>query len=130
MKRWPDKRRHPRVPLTSSANILVGDNAMKVTIGNISLGGVRFHSDQQFELGEITSIVLRGVSYGKPFKESVLGKIVTISRKESGNSYGLQFSTYLISEKQPFLTAFVNRTRGRGISFLRDPRHGRAERKE
>ncbi len=129
-KNVPDKRSHPRVPLTTSANVIIGSTLVAVTIGNISISGVLFHSDQQFNLGAIIALVFQGVSQEKPFNESVLGKIVTISRKESGNSYGLQFSTYLVSEQQPFLTAFVNRTRGKGISFLRNPAYSRPERKE
>ena len=130
VKRYPDKRDHPRVPLAANANILVGNNTIEVTIGNISLSGVMFHSDQQLNLGAIISVIFQGIFKEQPFSESVLGKIVTISRKESGNSYGLQFSTYLASEHQPFLASFVNRTRGKGISFLRDPQHSRAERKD
>ena len=130
MKRGTDKRKHPRVPLTSSASVVVGNKVIDVAIGNISLSGVLFRSDWQFDLGDIISIIFQGVYQKKPFDESVLGKIVTVSRNVSGNSYGLQFSTYLIPEQQPFLTAFVNRTRGKGISFLRDPRYSRAERKE
>ncbi|MBI3597861.1 MAG: PilZ domain-containing protein [Nitrospirae bacterium] len=114
--------------MTSSANVLFGNHSIKVTIGNISLSGVLFHSDHQFGLGEIISIIFKGVYQKKRFNESVLGKIVTVSRKESGNLYGLQFSTYLVSEQQPFLTTFVNRTRGKGISFLRNPLYSRAER--
>ena len=130
MKRAQNKRKHPRVPLTSSANIFIGNDVIEVTIGNISLSGVLFHASQQLNLGDITSVIFQGVYQGKTFNESVLGKIVTVSRNESGNSYGLQFSTYLVSEQQPFLTAFVNRTRGKGISFLRNPLYSRAERKE
>lgn len=130
MKRGQDKRSHPRVPLAATANLILGEGLVEVTIGNISVSGVMFHSDRQMSLGEIVSIVFQGVFQRKPFDESVLGKIVTASRKESANSYGLQFSTYLIAEEQPFLTAFVNRTRGKGISFLRNPLYTRAERKE
>lgn len=130
MKRRPEKRSHPRVPLVASANLLLGNSSIEVAIGNISVSGVLFHSDRELNLGETVSIVFQGIFQEKPFDESVMGKIVTTSRKESGNSYGLQFSTYLLPEQQPFLTGFVNRTRGKGISFLRDPEYSRAERKE
>jgi len=131
MKIGPDKRSHVRVPLEASAYVLVGeDDPIEVIIGNISISGVLFHSNWKFKLGEILFMTFSGVFHEKPFDEFVLGKIVTVFQKESGNSYGLHFSTYLVSETQPFLTGFVNRTRGKGISFLRDPRYSRAERKE
>jgi hypothetical protein len=113
---------------------VLGNHSIDITIGNVSAGGVLFHTGHQFNLGEMMKVIFRGTYQGKDFEESVPGKIVTVSRivsrKDSSNSYGLKFSTDLIEEGQPFLSGFVNRTRGKGISFLRNPLYGRAERKE
>jgi hypothetical protein len=130
MKIVPDKRSHPRVPLETTANLIAGNSTVVVTIENISVSGVMFHSDCQIKLGEIVSIVFQGVLKENLFEESVLGRIVTTSRKESGNTYGLQFSTFLAPEDQPCLSDFVNKTPGKGISFLRNPHYERPERRE
>jgi hypothetical protein len=130
MRKLSEKRRHPRVPLTSSANVLIGNHSIDIAIGNVSAGGVLFHADYQFNLGDMMSVIFRGEYQGKTFEESVPGKVVTISRKDSGNAYGLKFVTNLVSGVQPFLTGFVNRTRSKEISFLRNPEYHRAQRKE
>ncbi|MEK7285933.1 MAG: PilZ domain-containing protein [Nitrospirota bacterium] len=129
MNRRSDKRKYPRVPLTTSASILVEEASIEITIGNMSMGGILFHTQHQFDLGKTMTIVFCGVYQGKDFKEAVLGKIMTVSRKDSGSSYGFQFSTQLDADLQPFLAGFVNRTKGSDISFLRDPLYRRAERK-
>ncbi|MEK7702508.1 MAG: PilZ domain-containing protein [Nitrospirota bacterium] len=129
MNRRSDKRKHPRIPLAASATVLVGDQVIEITIGNVSMNGILFHAQHPFNLGAEIDVIFRGVDRGKDFEESVFGKIVTVSRKDSGNSYGLQFSDDLDKEVQPFLSGFVNRTKGTDISFLRNPIYSRAGRK-
>ncbi len=102
---------------------------MEVLVGNVSLGGVFFHSDHRFELGDTMSIAFSGTYQGVKFDECVQGRIITAYRSEERTSYGLQFVTELLSERYPSLTAFVDRGRRKATSFLRDPRYDRAERK-
>ncbi len=124
-----DQRSYGRVPLTSKAQIVYGGRSMDVVICNVSLGGILFHCSQRFELGDMITISFAGVYHGIHFDERVPGKIVTVCRREEINSYGLQFATSLHPERYPALTTFVDRGRRREISFLRDPRYGKAERK-
>lgn len=128
-RKGTDQRTSARVPLTASAEAILGGKSIEVVICNISLGGVLFHCDRQFELGDMITIAFSGVHQGIEFNERVPGKIVTICRREDRNSYGLQFATSLHPERYPSLTTFVDRGRRMEVSFLRDPRHGKAERK-
>jgi hypothetical protein len=124
-----DKRRCPRVPLESKAEIVSGSKSIEVDLANISCGGILFHSQKQFELGDTMTVMISGVYREASFSEHVPGKIVTIYRREGGNSYGLQFSALLHKEQTPVLIAFLAGDEGKGISFLRDPRYAKAERK-
>ncbi len=126
----PDRRTYGRVPLTSSVEVIFGGTSVDVVICNVSLGGVLFHCNQRFELGDMMTIAFVGSYHGVAFNERVPGKIVTICRREEKSSYGLQFATTLHAERYPSLTSFVDRGRRREVSFLRDPRYGRAERKD
>ncbi|HLG22572.1 MAG TPA: PilZ domain-containing protein [Candidatus Manganitrophaceae bacterium] len=116
-----EQRKHSRVPFFGKAKIVTGTRSFDVTISNVSLGGLLLHSNKTLELGQEMGIQVHGVYKGKKFEEKVTGKIVAVHRGNVGNSYGLQFSAYLESERQPSLFAWVTTSRKKGISsFLRD----------
>jgi len=116
-----EKRQHSRVPFSGKAKIATATRPIEVTISNISLGGLLFHSKKDFELGKEMVIQIKGTHRGKDFEEKVTGKIVAVHRSSAGNSFGLQFGTYLDESRQPYLLAAVTGSRKKGItSFLRD----------
>lgn len=117
-----DQRKHPRIPFFGTAKILTETRSIEVTISNMSLGGLLLHSNKPFDLGKELIIQISGTYRGKQFKERVLGRIVAIHRGPVGNSYGLQFGSYLDEERQPSLFASVSKSKKKTItSFLRDP---------
>lgn len=116
-----EKRRHSRIPFFGKAKITTATRPIEVAISNISLGGLLFHSNKDFELGKEMVIQIKGAHKGKEFEEKVTGRIVAVHRGSAGNSYGLQFGTYLDESRQPCLLASVTGSRKKGItSFLRD----------
>jgi hypothetical protein len=116
-----DQRKHPRIPFFGTAKISTETKPVEVTVSNMSLGGVLLHSDKPFELGKEMTVHITGTYRGKKFQEKVFGRVVAVHRGAVGNSYGLQFSIYLDSERQPCLFAWVNRSKKKAItSFLRD----------
>ena len=101
----------------------MGQEEVDVTISNMSLGGLLFHTSKAFELGTHMTIVLRGVFQEKPFEETVQGRIVTVHRGPAGNSFGVRFITYLEPDEQPSLHAWVESHEGKPLpSFLRNSR--------
>ncbi len=125
-----DRRGYGRVPVTFKVEVLFGGNAIEVIVDNVSLGGILFHTGYPFSLGDTMIIVFSGSYNGIVFNERVPGKIVTLSRRENQNAYGVQFMTALYKEKYPSLTSFVDRGRRKEVSFLRDPQYEKAERKD
>lgn len=116
-----EKRRHSRIPFFGKAKISTSPRSIEVMISNISLGGLLFHSNKDFELGKEMVIQVKGAHKGKSFEEKVTGRIVAVHRGTAGNSYGLQFGAYLDESRQPCLLASVTGSRKKGItSFLRD----------
>jgi hypothetical protein len=116
-----DQRKHPRVPFFGTAKISTESKPIEVTISNMSQGGVLLHSNKPFELGKEMTVQISGTYRGKTFQEKVFGRVVAVHRGPVGNSYGLQFSTYLDPERQPSLCSWLNRSKKKGItSFLRD----------
>ncbi|MFY9268786.1 MAG: PilZ domain-containing protein [Candidatus Manganitrophaceae bacterium] len=116
-----DQRQHSRVPLFTKAKVVSGARPLEITVSNISLGGLLFHSIKDFELGKEMVIQIKGTFRSKEFEEKVTGRIVAVHRSSAGNSYGFQFGVYLEESRHPSLVAFVNRSRKKGItSFLRD----------
>ena len=117
-----EKRKYPRVATPYQAEVLYGNRSTKVDVANMSIGGAMFHSQKQFNLGDIITMVIAARNPSVESDEHLPGKIVAISRKEDRNSYGLQFSTLLQVDKNPSLAALLGRGMKKGKSFLRDPR--------
>lgn len=116
-----DQRKHPRVPFFGTAKISTEKKPIEVTISNMSQGGVLLHSNKPFELGKELTVQISGTYRGKTFQEKVFGRVVAVHRGPVGNSYGLQFSMYIDADRQPNLSAWLNRSKKKAItSFLRD----------
>jgi len=117
-----DKRQHIRVPFTGKARLSTEDTTpVDVTISNMSLGGLLFHTSSLFDLGKHVTIHISGVFEEKTFREMVTGKIVTAHRGPAGNSFGIRFLSYLTEEKSPCLFGWVDSHEGKPIpSFLRN----------
>ena len=116
-----DKRRHLRVPFAGKAKVTAAKGSVDVTISNMSLGGLLFHTLESFELGQQVTLQLSGTFQEKAFQETVRGKIVTVHRGPAGNSFGARFTFYLESEAQPALYGWVESHQGKPLpSFLRN----------
>lgn len=117
-----DKRRHVRVPFAGKARLSTEDiEPTSVTISNMSLAGLLFHTSQAFDLGKMITIQITGTFNEKTFKERVVGNIVAIHRGPAGNSFGIRFLTFLCEEKEPSLFGWVDSHEGKPIpSFLRN----------
>ncbi len=116
-----DQRRHPRISFCGKARLSTELHAFDVEISNISLGGLHFHSDHVFDLGSGVTVEISGIYRGKRFEEKVIGKVVTVHRKQDENSFGLKFLSYLDPGHQPVLASYVQKSNKRRItSFLRD----------
>jgi len=116
-----DKRRHLRVPFAGKAKLKSGGGSVDVTISNMSLGGLLFHTLESFDLGQQVSLRLSGTFQEKPFEEEVRGRVVTVHRGPVGNSFGIRFTFYLEADVQPALYAWVESHQGKPMpSFLRN----------
>lgn len=117
-----DKRQHIRVPFSGKARLSAEDTTpVDVTISNMSLGGLLFHTASVFDLGKRVTIHISGVFEEKTFREMVTGKIVAVHRGPAGNSFGIRFLSYLNEEKSPCLYGWVDSHEGKPIpSFLRN----------
>lgn len=116
-----DLRQHPRVPFFGKARILNVKPTCEVAISNMSAGGLLLHTSKMFDLGKELTVEIKGVYRKKPFEEKVMGRIVAAHRSGVGNSYGLQFSSYLDSDEHPALYSLITTSKRKKItSFLRD----------
>lgn len=116
-----DLRKHPRVPFSGKAKILNTKPQCEVTISNFSAGGLLLHTKKAFNLGQELTIELTGLFKKEPFHEKVSGRVVTLHRKDTINSYGLQFGLYLDADLHPALFSMVTKSKRKKISsFLRD----------
>lgn len=103
-----NKRMHVRVPFSGRAKIVAQKDQTDVTISNMSLGGLLFHTTQVFDLGKEIVIDIGGIFQDKQFTEKVIGRIVASHRGPAGNSFGIRFLSYLNSDREPSLCAWVN----------------------
>ncbi len=103
-----NKRAHVRVPFVGRAKIVAQKDQTDVTISNMSLGGLLFHTTQAFDLGKEVVIDISGTFQENPFAEKVIGRIVASHRGPAGNSFGIRFLSYLNSDREPSLCAWVN----------------------
>ena len=117
-----DKRQHIRVPFSGKARLSSEDETpVHVTISNMSLGGLLFHTSHVFDLGKLVTIQISGTFQDKTFQERVTGKVVAVHRGPAGNSFGIRFLSYLNPEREPSLWAWVDSHEGKPIpSFLRN----------
>lgn len=117
-----DKRQHIRVPFSGKARLSTRDDVpVDVTISNMSLGGLLFHTPHVFDLGKQIVVNISGTYEDKVFRELVTGKIVAVHRGPAGNSFGIRFISYLTEEKSPCLFGWVDSHEGKPIpSFLRN----------
>ncbi len=104
-----DKRKHVRVPFAGKAKLSIENcKPVDVTISNMSLAGLLFHSSKDFDLGKLITVQVSGVFREKSFKEMVSGRIVTVHRGPVGNSFGLQFLAHLTEERSPSLVGWID----------------------
>lgn len=103
-----NKRMHIRVPFAGRAKIVAQQDLTDVTISNMSLGGLLFHTTEVFDLGKEVVIDIAGTFEDKKFTEKVIGRIVASHRGPVGNSFGIRFLTYLSEGREPSLCAWVN----------------------
>jgi hypothetical protein len=60
-------------------------------------------------LGKPITLLISGKVDGRPFDETVEGRVMAIRRGAGEHAYGLQFTTLLSTERQPHLTALLSR---------------------
>jgi len=118
-----NKRVHLRVPFSGKAKLVAEKDSVDVTISNMSLGGLLFHTSEGFDLGKEVIININGTYRRKTFTEKVVGKIVAVHRGPVGNSFGIRFLSYLNPEREPSLYAWVESHKDKpSPSFLRNSR--------
>ncbi len=118
-----NKRLHLRVPFSGKAKLVAGKAAAEVTISNMSLGGLLFHTSEEFDLGKEVIINISGTYRRKSFDEKVIGRIVAVHRGAVGNSFGIRFLSYLNAEREPSLFSWVESHKDKpSPSFLRNSR--------
>lgn len=118
-----NKRQFQRVPFSGKAKLVAEQESVEVTISNMSLGGLLFHTSNAFDLGKEVIIQIKGSFLKKSFKERVIGKVVAVHRGPIGNSFGIRFLAYLNPEREPSLYAWVESHQDRpSPSFLRNSR--------
>ncbi len=118
-----NKRQHLRVPFAGRAKLLAEKEAVDVTISNMSLGGLLFHTSKKYDLGKEVIIHINGTFRRKSFQEKVIGRIVATHRGPVGNSFGIRFLSYLSREREPSLYAWVESHKDKpSPSFLRNSR--------
>lgn len=105
-----DQRKQPRIAFAGKGIITSGARPIEITVSNISLSGVLFHTKERFDLGKQLNLKIKGEENGKPFEEQLAGRVVAIHRGEQTHSYGLQFVAHLTAERQPCLFAKIGRT--------------------
>ena len=103
-----NKRAYMRVPFAGKAKVVAQQDQTDVTISNMGLGGLLFHTTQVFDLGKEVIIDIAGTFQEKQFAEKVIGRIVASHRGPAGNSFGIRFLTYLTTGREPSLCAWVN----------------------
>jgi len=116
------QRKHVRVPFTGTAEISTEKPPTAVTVSNVSLGGLHLYCAKPFDLGQRVSLRIRGDHSGESFSETVEGRVVVVHRRPDGNSYGVQFSSYLDTARQPGLSGWVDDMVKKvgPVSFLRN----------
>jgi len=116
------QRKHVRVPFTGTAEIPTEKPPIKVTVSNVSFGGLHLYCPKPFDLGQQVTLRIRGNHSGRSFNETVEGRVVVVHRRPDGNSYGVQFSSYLDMERHPGLAGWVGDMVKKvgAVSFLRN----------
>lgn len=118
-----NKRQHLRVPFAGKAKLVAEKDSVEVTISNMSLGGLLFHTSEKYDLGKEVIVHINGTYRKKKFNEKVMGKIVAVHRGPVGNSFGIRFLSYLNSKREPSLYAWVKSHKDKPTpSFLRNSR--------
>ncbi|MFQ5597461.1 MAG: PilZ domain-containing protein [Nitrospiria bacterium] len=118
-----NKRQHQRVPFSGKAKLVAEKAEVDVTISNLSLGGLLFHTSSDFDLGKEVIIHISGTFRRKTFNERVIGRIVASHRGPVGNSFGIRFLSYLNPEREPTLHSWVESHQDNpSPSFLRNSR--------
>jgi len=116
------QRKHVRVPFTGTAEIATEKPPITVTVSNVSFGGLHLYCPKSFDLGQRVSLRILGDHGGQSFSEMVEGRVVVVHRRPDGNSYGVQFSSYLDMQRQPGLAGWVDDMVKKvgAVSFLRN----------
>ena len=116
------QRKHVRVPFTGTAEIATEKPPITVTVSNVSFGGLHLYCPKSFDLGQRVSLRILGDHGGQSFSEMVEGRVVVVHRRPDGNSYGVQFSSYLDMQRQPGLSGWVDDMVKKvgAVSFLRN----------
>lgn len=104
-----DQRKQPRIAFSGKGSVIFGPRPIEISIGNISLSGLLFHTKERFDLGKLLTLRITGEEEEKPFEEQVSGRIVAVHRSDSSHSYGLQFLALLTAEKHPSLFGKIQR---------------------
>lgn len=103
-----DARKHRRIPFLAQGKVLLRPQPIVVTIRNLSFSGLRFECAARFDLGKPITLLVSGELDGRPFDETVEGRVMAIRRGAGEHAYGLQFTTLLSPERQPHLTALLS----------------------
>jgi c-di-GMP-binding flagellar brake protein YcgR len=109
-----NKRRNTRIPIAGIANIEFKDqgkiHSIQTVIANISLRGMGVYAYNSMKINTDVSIIINFVfSDGSLKTDSLTGHV--INNKKIDNTYfiGIQFDEEIDTEKQPFLSAYMNR---------------------
>ena len=116
------QRKYVRVPFMGTAEIATEKPPLRVTVSNVSFGGLHLYCSKSFDLGQRVALRIHGNHSGQAFSETVEGRVVVVHRRPEGNSYGVQFSSCLDMQRQPGLTSWVDdmiKNVG-AVSFLRN----------